>query len=172
MTNKDLENNEQVIDASDQDANDDSTTHINTDLNTKIEELQLQVKNAEAGLLRALADYKNFQNRVEEERTEIIKYATQPLLQRLLFIADSLEMLENHLNDQGLTLIIKEFKQILNDEGVEEIKSDDKEYDVHTMEAIEMVEGEENKVIETTQKGYMCKDKVLRTAKVKVGKGK
>lgn len=135
----------------------------------RIEELEQKIYELENNWKRALADYKNLEKRVTEEREEIFKFANQILISKLIFIMDSLEMLGDHLNDMGLNMILKEFRQILNDEGLEEIEAEGKDFDTGVMEAIEMIEGEEGKVIEVTQKGYMLRNKVIRPAKVKVG---
>ena len=133
-------------------------------LNTKIDELENNWK-------RALADYKNLQKRSEEERFEVVKFANGTLVQRLLFVLDNLELMAQHTDDQGVNLITKELKQILTDEGLQEIEISEGVFDATTMEAVELIEGDKNKVIEITQKGYFFKNKVLRPTKVKVGKG-
>lgn len=132
--------------------------------------LKQQVEGCENNWKRALADYKNLQTRIEQEKVEIVRYAGQVLISRLISVLDNLEMIVKHSDDKGIELTLKEFKQILDEEGLEAIDSDNQEFDASTMEAIEMVEGETNKVIETVQKGYKLRDRVLRPAKVKVGK--
>ena len=56
--------------------------------------------------------------------------------------------------------------------AVEEIEVAGKEFDMLVMEAVEMVEGENGKVVEVILKGYKLKNKVIRPVKVKVGLGK
>ena len=121
---------------------------------------------------RALADYQNLQKRVAEERESIVKFANAMLVLRVLPILDSLYAMQKHDDDLGLRMTIKEFEKILDEEGVKEIEAEGKTFDPHMMEAIEKVEGEEGKVMEVSQKGYMYKHKVLRPARVKVGGAK
>jgi len=118
-----------------------------------------------------LADYRNLQKRVEEEKDDFVQYATSTLIRKLLSVFDNLEMVNKHTNDIGLQMVVKELRQVLGDEGLKEIETENLEYDLNTMEAIEMVPGEENKVIEVLQKGYFFKDKLIRPARVKVGNG-
>ncbi len=118
---------------------------------------------------RALADYQNLQKRVGEEREEIVRFANSMLILRILPILDNLYLMQKHNDDEGLRMTISEFERILVEEGVEEIDSEGKEFDAEKMDALEMVEGEENKVMEVVQKGYMYKNKVLRPTRVKVG---
>lgn len=138
--------------------------------------LKDRVSELENSWKRALADYKNLEKRVSEERIEIVKYSNEILILRLLFILDNLELVIKHENTKGLELVLKEFKQILADEGLEEIQVENMEFDENTMEAIDTVEIEDsdknNMVIEVVQKGYLLKNKVIRPAKVKVGKVK
>jgi len=131
----------------------------------KIDELEHKWK-------RAVADYANLEKRIEKEKNHFIKFSNAQLLKKLLPILDDLELCENHLKDQGLTMILNKLKEILKSEGVEEIKTQGEEFQPEAMEVIEMVEGPKNRVIEVSNKGYLLDDKILRIAKVKVGKGK
>lgn len=138
---------------------------------TKMQKLLERVSELENNWKRALADYQNLQKRVAEEKQQIVSYANSTLILKLLFVLDNLEMVEQHSNDQGLSLSVKTFQTVLEEEGVEEIEIDGKEFNPETMDAIEKVPGEENKVVEVLQKGYMLKQKILRPARVKVGNG-
>lgn len=135
------------------------------------ETLKLRIAELENNWKRALADYKNLEKRVNEERYQFLAFANMSLILRMLPILDNLEMLEKHSSDMGLALTIKEFKQILKDEDVFEIDTTEKEFDSTNMEAVEMIEGKANQVLEVVRKGYTCKEKLLRPARVKVGKG-
>jgi molecular chaperone GrpE len=120
---------------------------------------------------RALADYANLEKRIDKEKEVFVKFSNAQLLQNLLPVLDDFERAEQHLKDQGLTLAINNFKEFLKNEGVEEIKAQGEEFNPHLMEAVEMVNGPKNKVVEVVNKGYLLNDKVLRVAKVKVGSG-
>ncbi len=119
---------------------------------------------------RALADYKNLQKRVIDERENDLRFLKASILMRLIPVLDNLEMMALHSDDQGLKLTIKDFLRILQEEGVTTIEAENKDFDARTMEAVEMVDGKENKVMEVTQKGYTLDNLVLRPARVKVGK--
>ncbi|OGC70339.1 nucleotide exchange factor GrpE [candidate division WWE3 bacterium RIFOXYC1_FULL_39_7] len=141
------------------------------DKSTSIGELETRLAEMENNWKRALADYRNFQKRSEEEKGFFIDFANESLIRQLLPVLDNLETLSNHIDDAGLQMIIKNFAQILAEEGLVEISAQDKEFDASTMEAIEMVEGKENTVIEVLNKGYLLKNKLLRPARVRVGSG-
>jgi molecular chaperone GrpE len=137
-----------------------------------VSEYENKVSEYENNWKRALADYRNLQKRTEEEKDSVVNYISSALLKRMLPVVDNLEMLQKHINDTGLNLIVKEFKQILNEEGVTEIQVQDQDFDPQTMDAIDTVEGPEDKVVEVLAKGYMFKNKLLKPARVKVGKSK
>jgi molecular chaperone GrpE len=139
------------------------------ELQNTIAELQNKVAELDNSWKRALADYRNLQKRTEEEKESLVSFISGMLLKRVLPVLDNLEMLEKHVDDQGLKLITKDFRQVLTEEGVTEIEAAGKDYDAETMEAIEMVPGEKNKIVEVLNKGYMLKNKLLRPARVKVG---
>lgn len=131
-----------------------------------------KIRDLESNWRRALADYKNLERRVNEERASVMAFSNLLLLERLIPVLDNLENLCAHLKDQGLDIITKELRNLIMDEGVEEIKALDASFDPTTMEASEVVEGEDGKVMEVVNKGYKLQDKVIRPARVKVGKKK
>ena len=128
----------------------------------KSEELLDQLK-------RTLADYRNLEKRVEENRVEWIKMSNKQLLLRILPGLDALLLAEKHTQDEGIKLSIKTFLDILENEGVKKIETVGHDFDPNLMECIGAVEGDEGKVIEELKPGYMLHDKVLRVAQVTVG---
>lgn len=137
------------------------------------EELSLkkQIEDLTGHWKRALADYQNLEKRQAREKEEFVQYAAGSLALRFLSVLDNLEKAQEHLKDAGLELAIKEFKRVLSEEGILEIEVLGHEFNPEEMEAVEMVEGEEdNKVAAVITKGYRLKNKVIRPAKVKVSK--
>jgi len=133
--------------------------------------LKEQLSEMELNWKRALADYKNLVDRSNKERKQFTEFANEILIMKFLVVYDSLDMLGKYNSDQGLQLTIKQFGQVLKEEGLKEIEALGKDYDVNEMEAIEMVEGEKDKVTEVLTKGFYLREKLLRPARVKVGKG-
>jgi len=130
----------------------------------------LKIEELEASWRRALADYKNLERRFNEEKEILGKFANFILLERLIPVFDNLESLCAHVPDKGLEMITTQLRDLIHDEGVEEIKAVGLDFDPETMEASEVVEGEDGKVIEVVNKGYTINGKTLRPARVKVGK--
>ncbi len=135
-----------------------------------IEELQKQIDELKAKYLRALADYQNLEKRAAGEKEETRKFAIELFLKRLLPVVDTFERAQRHLNDQGLTLALKEVSALLEEYNVVKMEVVGKVFNPHEMECLEAVMGEENKVIEEILPGYRLREKVLRVAQVKVGK--
>lgn len=120
-------------------------------------------------LKRTLADYQNLERRIEEERRMLSKLSSLLLIEKLLPILDNLESAQMHINDEGLELVIKQFKEVLSSEGISEIQAEGQTFDPNLHEAIEIQEGQEdNKIVEVINKGYKIDDKVIRPAKVVV----
>lgn len=126
-----------------------------------------------AQLVRTLADYDNLVKRVERERVDLQKIVSLRIILKLLTILDSLEMAQVHLNDTGLAISVGEFKKILSEEGLTEIRPKiGDEFNEAEMEAIEVEKSEEdNKIISVSLVGWKYNDGVVvRHAKVKVSK--
>lgn len=136
----------------------------------QLEELQKQIDDLKSKYLRALADYQNLEKRELDEKSNIRRYAGEHIIGKLLTVLDSLGKAQAHLHDEGLDLVIKEFIGICAEQGVRRVDVVGKAYDPHTMECIEVVDGQENMVTEEVLPGYMMHGKLLRPAKVKVGR--
>lgn len=121
------------------------------------------------------AEFENYQKRIEQEKQEFQKYASIPVIQKLLYILDNFELALKDKEDneftQGILLIQKQIQKILEEENVKEIKAINEDFDPFKHEAIDCIDGEENKILEEVQKGYTIHNKVIRPSKVKVGKG-
>lgn len=125
----------------------------------------------EEQLKRALADYQNLERRVAEERKLLSDLYTALIVEKFLPVLDNLENAQKHLNDQGLELVIRQFKDVLAQEGVEEIPAEGTQFDPNLHEAIETKEGpNKDTIVKVVRKGYKLGEKVLRVAQVVVEK--
>ncbi len=142
---------------------------------SKLKANSLEIEELKSQLARALADYDNLRKRTETERQDIEKFVSLRLILRLLSVFDTLESAQKHLKDQGLAIAINEFKKVLNEEGLEEIRPEKGEkFDHNVHEAIESVSGEKSgEIAELVLPGWKFTDgHVVRVAKVKAYKGK
>lgn len=134
-----------------------------------IELLKKEVETLTNNWKRALADYQNLEKRHEKEKADFVQFANSSLILRLVGILNHLEKAAENLKDKGLDLVIAEFKKLLGEEGVEEVKSIGEEFSPNCMKAVEMVEGgREGIVAEVINKGYFLKGRILLPAEVKV----
>ncbi|MFO8009493.1 MAG: nucleotide exchange factor GrpE [Dehalococcoidia bacterium] len=128
---------------------------------------------------RAQADFVNYKKRVEQDKAEFARFANSNLMSSLLPVIDDFERaLENVPEEvadsgwvEGIEMIYRKMMSILESLGLSTIKAEGEEFDPNYHEALMHEEGEEGKVLEELQKGYMVHDRLLRPAKVKVGKG-
>lgn len=139
---------------------------------TEVLKLKEEVAELTNNWKRALADYQNLEKRYEKEKSDFATYANGSLILKLLPVLFHLQNAAEHLKDKGLDLVLTEFRRVLSNEGLEEIKTKDLKFDPQIMEAVELVAaGEKDKVAEEIQKGYLLKGKVLCPAKVRVFEG-
>lgn len=125
--------------------------------------------------LRALADYQNLLKQNAQERLELVKYAVEDFLNEILPVYDHLKLSLKHLKPEeednawvkGVRCVLKEFKSVLEAQGLEEIKTEGEKFNHEEMEALE---GEGEKVNQEVMPGYKLKGKVIRVAKVTVKK--
>lgn len=128
---------------------------------------------------RAQADFVNFKRRTEQERNEVVMLANATLMLNMIPVLDDLERALDNVSEKlsgltwvdGIVLIYRKLKATLEGNGLSEIKTLGETFDPNIHEAALYADGEEGKVIEELQKGYMLHDRVLRPAMVKVGKG-
>lgn len=145
--------------------------------NQELENLQQKVTELEAQLKRAVADYRNLEQRVAEGRSELTSFVGAELVRKLLPVLDHLEQALVGVSEEekqngwvkGVELAVKEFKQVLQQEGLDEIVADGV-FDPSLHEAVDTSEGEDNKILRVVRKGYALNGKVLRPAQVVVGR--
>lgn len=146
-----------------------SSDEVEEKLNSEIEELKNQ-------LLRLQADFVNYKNRTEREKSNSIILANEGLILKLLPVLDNFNRAFTHVNIEdeaikGFVMIKEQFESILKTEMVEEIESDGAVFDpnLHNAVMTESKDGVESGIIlETFEKGYKIKDKVIRPSMVKV----
>jgi molecular chaperone GrpE len=131
--------------------------------------------------LRQAAEFENFKRRNAKERIELIQTAGKDVITDLLDVIDDSERAQNQMasaNDiealkEGLSLVFSKLRNTLTAKGLKPMDAKGKAFDPDLHEAIAEIEaGEEmkGKVIDEVQKGYYLNDKIIRYAKVVVGK--
>jgi len=135
-----------------------------------IEKSLVEKNDFEAKYKRALADYQNLLVRTAKERQEFLKYASQEFIESIIPVYNNLKTSLAHVDEkvenswlEGIKHIIRQFKDILEGLGVEEIKTIGEVFDHATMDA---VEGKGEKVVKEVRSGYKLNGKVIIPAKV------
>lgn len=138
----------------------------------QIQELKDQVSQLTNNWKKALADYQNLEKQMVLAQKQWVDFSNQQLICKLLPVYDNLRQLVKHLPDKGLQLTFEEFKKILQSEGLEEIQIiDDKTaFDAKSMDCVETCLGQDCTIVKTCQPGFLLKGKLIRPAKVVVGK--
>ncbi|MFO8110450.1 MAG: nucleotide exchange factor GrpE [Thermoplasmata archaeon] len=147
------------------------------DLEEETQDLEKELKEMESSLKRVMADFDNYRKRMTKEKKSIVERAGAQLMYDLLEVLDDLERaLESELSEDGMKMVYRKLKNKLQDHGLESIEALDKEFDPMYHECVfsEEVEDEAqvDKVLEEVNKGYKMNSRVIRPAKVKVGKKK
>jgi len=139
--------------------------NIKKENKNELEELRNKSEEYLAGWKRERADFINYKKEEAERVSNLIKFANEDLIFKILPVLDNLLLAQTHINDDGLMQVIKQFEDFLKQEGIEQIKVLDKKFDPNLMEAIE---GEGENVSEEILRGYTMHDKLIRPAKVKI----
>jgi len=132
-----------------------------------LEELKKKVDEYLNGWKRERADFLNYKKEEMERIGNLIKYANEEIILKLLPVLDNLCLAVQHVKDEGVLRIKKQLEDFLKKEGIEPIEVVGKKFDPNTMEA---VGGEGETVGEEMQRGYTMHGKLIRPAKVKLSK--
>ena len=132
-------------------------------------------------LLRLHAEFDNFKKRTAREYESLTKFANKRLIGEMLPVIDNFKRAVDsadkvsNINDlkNGIKLVLKQFEDILKQNGLEEIGSDGTQFNPDKHEAVIQVETDEHPedtVIEEVRTGYRLHGNVIRPSLVKVSK--
>ena len=144
----------------------------------------------EAKWKRAIADYQNLQKEVMAQRGEWVRMSEAQILEEFLPVYGNFRKAVSHTNGdannantdtnkqfenwkKGVEYIMKQFGDILKAHGIEEIKTVGEKFDPTRHEAVgeEEADGiDDGYIVKEIDAGYAMKGKVIRVAKVVVGK--
>ncbi|MBX2932257.1 MAG: nucleotide exchange factor GrpE [Chitinophagaceae bacterium] len=185
MKEKDLQANEAQ----------ENTMNINADenaagtnlLNDNIEEsetdkLLSELNEQKDKYLRLAAEFDNFRKRTSKEKLDLIQTAGKDVITALLDVLDDIDRAENQLNSnadftlqkEGVQLVFNKVRSTLQSRGLKVLESFHTDFDTEKHEAISEIpaptEELKGKVLDEIVKGYYLNDKLIRFAKVVVGK--
>jgi len=150
-------------------------------LEEELRKAQEQIEDLKDKNLRMMAEFENYRKRTAKEKLELQATAGERIFKDMLALVDDFERAEKAMAQaddvkalrEGMDLIYKKFVGFLADHDVAAIETENADFDVDKHEAVttfEAGEDKKGKIIDCTQKGYTLGDKVIRYAKVVVGK--
>jgi len=128
---------------------------------------------------RTLAEFDNFRKRTSREKASMYDDGVRDSVLKLIPVIDNFERAVNAVSEEekesslykGIEMVLKQFMEILKSLDVSEIEAQGKTFDPNLHNAVMHIEDEnfgENEVSAVMQKGYICKDKVIRPSMVQV----
>ena len=165
------------------DENIDGNQHLNEPVaeESEIEKLKGQVAELNDKYLRQAAEFDNFRRRNAKERVELIQTAGKDVITDLLVVLDDSERAQKQMENtddvtlikEGIQLVFAKLRNSLAAKGLKPMDAIGKEFNPDLHEAITEIEaGPEmkGKVVDEVTKGYYLNDKIIRHAKVVVGR--
>jgi len=138
--------------------------------------LKKELKEKEDKLMRSLADFQNYQKRMEKELILREEETKSKYISELLDLYELLKKAHEDNNPkQGLKLLINSVEKFMEKEQIKIIDCVGQKFDHnyhHAISTIEKEDCEDNTVIEEVKRGYIVKEKLLRPSHVIVSKKK
>ena len=143
----------------------------------KIAELETQVKEWNDKFLRKAAEFENYKRRSENDQFNLINYAAESFIIKLLPVVDDFERSMEHIDDiestksvkDGIKLVYEKLLKLLSEQGVKKMQTKGEPFNVDYHDALMQKKDDSvppHTVLEEIESGYMYRDKVIRHAKV------
>ena len=159
------------------------SSHLNEPVASEdeVEKLKAEVQEYKDKFLRQAAEFENFKKRTARERIELIQTAGKEVITSMLEVLDDCDRAEKQLqssNDvgaikEGIQLVFNKLRVTMNQKGVKPMQTIGTEFNPDQHEAITEIpvpDDMKGKVVDEIEKGYYLNDKIIRFAKVVVGK--
>jgi len=160
------------------------TTHLNEPVaeESAMEKLSAELEEAKDKYLRKVAEFENFKRRSAKERIELIQTAGRDVITDLLDVLDDCDRAQKQLDAsqdigaarEGVMLVFNKLRNTLQSKGVKAMVTLHEEFNPDLHEAVTEIpapsEALKGKVLDEVVKGYYLNDKIIRHAKVVVGK--
>ena len=190
MEEKEMENLDQTIPAENEAENNENKAENSPETATEsqesplseLDQLKADLTEQKDKYLRLMAEFENFRRRTAKERLELIQTAGKDVIVSMLEVLDDCDRAEKQLNSsddiaiqkEGIQLVFNKVRSTLQSKGVTAMESLHKDFNVELHEAITEIPVTSNKqkgkVVDEITKGYFLNDKIIRFAKVVVGK--
>ncbi|MEN9697339.1 MAG: hypothetical protein RLZ56_760 [Bacteroidota bacterium] len=149
---------------------------------SELDQLKADLAEQKDKYLRLMAEFDNYKRRTAKERMELIQTAGKDVIVSLLDVLDDCDRAEKQLvssddislQKEGIQLVFNKIRSTMQAKGLNAMESIGKDFDAELHEAITEVpvpdEKLKGKVIDEVTKGYLLNEKIIRFAKVVVGK--
>lgn len=149
---------------------------------SELDVLKKELEEQKEKFIRLYADFDNYKRRNAKERVELIQTAGREVIQSLLEVMDDCDRAEKQMHKsedvvqirEGIQLVFAKLRNTMQSRGLKEMQTIGEEFNADFHEAItEIPVTEDNmkgKVVDEVEKGYTLNDKIIRFAKVVVGK--
>ena len=160
----------------------EKTDANNTEPENAVEKLQAELNEQKDKYIRLFAEFDNFKRRNAKERIELIQTAGKEVITSLLDVLDDCDRAEKQIQTsedlqqirEGIQLVFGKLRNTMQSKGLKPMESIETDFDVEKHEAITEIPAPNptlvDKVVDEVQKGYYLNDKIIRFAKVVVGK--
>ena len=166
------------------DENISGTTHLNEPVSDEPEQekLKAELEELKDRLLRQAAEFDNYRKRTAKEKLDLVQTAGKEVISSLLVVLDDCDRAEKQLEKaadpaavkEGLHLVFGKLRSTLQSRGLKAMECKGADFDPDQHEAITEIpaptEALKGKVVDEVEKGYLLNDKIIRFAKVVVGK--
>lgn len=182
MYDTELNQSEEAKDISVNENDNPSVEEEIADAGEETEKLRKELEEQKDKYIRLFAEFDNFKRRTSKENIELRQTAGKEVITSLLDVLDDMDRAEKQMQEsdeeptlkEGILLVFNKFRKILESKGLKSIETLNTDFDVEKDEAISEVAVEDEKmkgkVVAEVQKGYFLNDKLIRFAKVVVGK--
>jgi molecular chaperone GrpE len=159
------------------------TSHLNEQVaeESLLEKMKEQLEEEKNKYLYLVAEFDTFRRRIAKERIELIQSAGKDIIVSLLEVLDDADRAETELSKtleakemEGVKLVFHKMRSVLQSRGLKPMDVKGNEFDADKHEAITEIpapaDNLKGKVVDEIEKGYLLNDKIIRFAKVVVGK--
>jgi molecular chaperone GrpE len=151
------------------------------DLVSQTDRLKTELQESKEKYLRLVAEFDNFRKRTAKEKMETIQTASKDVVVSMLEVLDDADRAQQQLEassdpdeiKKGVVLVFNKLRNNLKSKGLKLMKAKGEQFNPDIHEAIAEVEAGEKmrgKIVDVVQNGYYLNDKIIRFAKVVVGK--
>ncbi len=177
-----LETPETTLEMTDKEEQNPQKESVATSNGDSSEMLKAEYAELKDKYVRLYAEFDTFRRRMMKEKLDMIKTAAQDTMTALLPVLDDFDRAKKSAEQEGsaehfsegVSLVYQKLHNVLRQLGLEPMDAQDQPFDPEWHEAVAEIpvqdEGAKGKIIDTIEKGYLLGGKIIRHAKVVIGK--